>query len=180
VVLATLAINLVYQFWLHTELIGRLGPLEWFLNTPSHIRVHHATNPEYLDRNFGGVLIVFDRIFGTFAAEREAIPCRYGLVQPLSTHNLLRTEFHVWRRMFTDLARARGPREIALTLVGPPEWHPAAASNRHRRFSRGLIASTALATSCVGGSYAAAAPSQRDRQKAAPGRSAARSRNGPG
>ena len=132
VVLAALAINLVYQFWLHTELIGRLGPLEWFLNTPSHHRVHHATNPEYLDRNFGGVLIIFDRMFGTFAAEREAAPCRYGLVEPLSTHNLLRIEFHAWRTMFADLARARGPREIALTLVGPPEWHPAAASKDAR------------------------------------------------
>ena len=86
-----------------------------------------ASNPEYLDRNFGGVLIVFDRIFGSFAAERHAEPCRYGLVQPLSTHNLLRIEFHAWRAMFRDLAKARGLREIALTLLGPPEWHPAAA-----------------------------------------------------
>ena len=69
VVVAALALNLLYQFWLHTELIPKLGPLEWVLNTPSHHRVHHASNAEYLDKNFGGVLIMFDRLFGTLAIE---------------------------------------------------------------------------------------------------------------
>jgi len=124
VVLAALAINLVYQFWLHTELIDRLGPLEWFLNTPSHHRVHHATNATYLDRNFGGVLIIFDRMFGTFASEHELVPCTYGLVQPLATNNPIRIAFHAWGRVFLDLAAARGLREIVLTLFGPPEWRP--------------------------------------------------------
>ena len=65
------AINLMYQFWLHTDLVGRLGPLEWVLNTPSHHRVHHACNSEYLDRNYGGMLIIWDRLFGTFAKNRQ-------------------------------------------------------------------------------------------------------------
>ena len=76
---ASLALNLLYQFWLHTTWMPRLGPLEWVLNTPARRLVHHASNPEYLDANFGGVLIVFDRWFGTFRAERAAIALRYGL-----------------------------------------------------------------------------------------------------
>lgn len=124
VVLAALAINLVYQFWLHTELIGRLGPLEWILNTPSHHRVHHASNSEYIDRNFGGMLIVFDRLFGTFAAERDDVACRYGLVTRLTTYNPLRIAFHAWWAMLRDLARARRPRDAWLALFGPPEWRP--------------------------------------------------------
>lgn len=65
------ALNTLYQFWIHTETVRSLGPLEWVLNTPSHHRVHHAVNPRYLDRNYGGVLIVWDRLFGTFEAETE-------------------------------------------------------------------------------------------------------------
>jgi sterol desaturase/sphingolipid hydroxylase (fatty acid hydroxylase superfamily) len=81
------AVNLLYQFWLHTEWIPKLGWLEYVLNTPSHHRVHHAANPEYLDHNYGGVFIIFDRMFGTFVAERDDLPCRYGLVQPLLSNN---------------------------------------------------------------------------------------------
>jgi sterol desaturase/sphingolipid hydroxylase (fatty acid hydroxylase superfamily) len=77
-VLAAAALNLFYQFWLHTELVPRLGILEWFLNTPRHHRVHHARNPEYIDKNFGGVLIVFDRAFETFASQHPRVPRDYG------------------------------------------------------------------------------------------------------
>jgi len=122
VVLAALAINLLYQFWIHTELIGRLGPLEWLLNTPSHHRVHHGRNACYLDRNFGGVLIVFDRLFGTFAAERADAPCEYGLTTPLTTHNPVRIAFHAWWAMLRQLRDARSPGDVAMTLIGPPEW----------------------------------------------------------
>nr|AKQ70966.1 fatty acid hydroxylase [bacterium enrichment culture] len=132
VVLVALATNLLYQFWLHTELIGRLGPLEWVLNTPAHHRVHHASNPEYLDRNYGGVLIVFDRLFGTLAVERADTPLVYGLVKPLTTHNPLKIAFHAWWAMFRDLAHARSVREVFLTLLGPPEWHPAASQQARR------------------------------------------------
>ena len=123
-VLAALAANLLYQFWIHTELIGRLGPLEWVLNTPRHHRVHHARNSAYLDRNYGGVLIVFDRLFGTFAEERADMPCSYGLVEPLASNNPVRIAFHGWRQLWRALREARGLRECAIALFGPPEWRP--------------------------------------------------------
>jgi sterol desaturase/sphingolipid hydroxylase (fatty acid hydroxylase superfamily) len=80
-----LGFNLIYQFWIHTELIPKLGWLEWVLNTPSHHRVHHASNPEYIDRNYGGVLIIFDRLFGTFTAEQPDRQPTYGLTHPLQS-----------------------------------------------------------------------------------------------
>ena len=128
-VLATFAANLLYQFWLHTELIGRLGPLEWVLNTPRHHRVHHARNAAYVDRNFGGVLIVFDRLFGTFAEERADTPCSYGLVVPLRTNNPVRIAFHGWVSLWRDLRSAGSMRESVLALFGPPEWRPVARCN---------------------------------------------------
>ena len=119
-VAATLAANLLYQFWLHAPWMPRLGPLEWILNTPTHHKVHHASNPEYLDRNYGGVLIVFDRLFGTFADERPDVPLRYGLTTPLLSHNPLRIAFHEWLNLGRDLRRAVGWRARLRTLFGPP------------------------------------------------------------
>ncbi len=100
-------INLVYQFWIHTEVIGRMP--RWFeavMNTPSHHRVHHATNPRYLDRNYAGVFIVWDRMFGTFQAERDDDPVRYGIVSQLGTFALTTIAFHEWRAIARDLWRA--------------------------------------------------------------------------
>ncbi len=105
--LAGLSLNLVYQFWLHSELVPKLGVLEWVLNTPSHHRVHHASNPQYLDRNYGGVLIVFDRLFGTVAEEQPTIPIRYGLTHPLHSHNPVTIALHEWYRLFQDLSTAK-------------------------------------------------------------------------
>jgi sterol desaturase/sphingolipid hydroxylase (fatty acid hydroxylase superfamily) len=119
-VFTTLAFNLLYQFMLHATWIPKLGPLEWVLNTPSHHRVHHATNPEYLDKNFGGVLIVFDRLFGTFAAERNEVRCRYGLVEPLYSNNPVWIAFHAWVALAGDLWRASGWRERWRVLFAPP------------------------------------------------------------
>ncbi|NID03837.1 sterol desaturase family protein [Luteibacter jiangsuensis] len=122
VVLAALAVNLLYQFWLHTELIGRLPrPVEFVFNTPSHHRVHHASNPDYIDCNYGGVLIVFDRLFGSFRRERENEPPRYGLVKPIHSHNPVRIAFHAWIQMFRTLKSARNWKERALVLFGPPK-----------------------------------------------------------
>jgi sterol desaturase/sphingolipid hydroxylase (fatty acid hydroxylase superfamily) len=121
-VFATLSLNLLYQFWLHTEWVPKLGWLEYVLNTPSHHRVHHASNAEYIDRNYGGVLIVFDRLFGTFAAERDGLPCRYGLVTPLVSNNPVRIAFHEWLKMARDLMSARTVREVIGTLFAPPAW----------------------------------------------------------
>ena len=127
-VVATLAINLSYQFWLHTELIGKLPrPIEWLFNTPAHHRVHHASNPEYLDCNYGGVLIVFDRLFGTFREQRAGIRIRYGLTEPSPSYNPVRIAFHAWSRMARDLRLARGLRERLWVLAGPPGYVPSGA-----------------------------------------------------
>lgn len=102
-----LGLNLLYQFWIHTELIPQLGWFEWLFNTPSHHRVHHASNPEYIDCNYGGVLIIFDRLFGTFTAEHPNHPLVYGLTQPLHSHNPLTIAFHEWIRLFKALQGAK-------------------------------------------------------------------------
>ncbi|HZP65620.1 MAG TPA: sterol desaturase family protein [Rudaea sp.] len=119
-VLVAVSLNLLYQFWLHTELIPRLGPLEWVFNTPAHHRVHHASNPEYIDRNFGGVLIVFDRLFGTFAATREEVTLRYGLTKPVQTYNPARIAFHEWANLGRDVVRAPSLSAALRTLFGHP------------------------------------------------------------
>ena len=122
-VFVTLNLNLLYQFWIHNDWTPKLGPLEWLLNTPSHHRVHHAANPEYLDKNYGGVLIVFDWLFGTFAAECAEVPCRYGLVTPLQSNNPLWIVAHEWVALGRDLWRGRGPGEWARAVFGPPAEH---------------------------------------------------------
>jgi sterol desaturase/sphingolipid hydroxylase (fatty acid hydroxylase superfamily) len=119
-VLATLALNLLYQFWLHAPWLPRLGPLEWVLNTPAHHSVHHASNPEYLDCNYGGMLIVFDRWFGTFVEKRDDITIRYGLTEPLDTHNPLRLNAHGWLQLGRRWRAARGWRGGWHAVFGPP------------------------------------------------------------
>ena len=121
-VFGVLSLNLLYQFWLHTTWIPKLGWLEYVFNTPSHHRVHHAANPEYLDANYGGVLIIFDRLFGTFTEERADLPCRYGLVKPLTSNNPVVINFHEWAALGRDLWRARTWRERWFHLFGPPGW----------------------------------------------------------
>ncbi len=124
-VVAAVAGNLLYQFWLHTELIGRLPrPIEYIFNTPSHHRVHHASNPGYIDCNYGGILIVFDRLFGSFRREREEEPPRYGLTSPLHSYNPVRIAFHAWTTMFRDMRQARGWSQRVKVLFGPPEYKP--------------------------------------------------------
>jgi sterol desaturase/sphingolipid hydroxylase (fatty acid hydroxylase superfamily) len=114
-------ISLVYQFWIHTEAIGRMP--RWFeavFNTPSHHRVHHARNPRYLDANYAGILIVWDKLFGTFVPEEPEEPCRYGLVRNLGGFNLLRVAFHEWVAMGRDVARH--PRHALGYVFGLPGW----------------------------------------------------------
>ena len=118
--------NLIYQFWIHTEAIGRMP--RWFeavMNTPSHHRVHHATNPRYLDRNYAGVFIVWDRMFGTFEAERgpeeggEQI--RYGIIKQLGSFNLLWAVFHEWIGMIADIWHAPWKHKLSY-LLREPGW----------------------------------------------------------
>jgi sterol desaturase/sphingolipid hydroxylase (fatty acid hydroxylase superfamily) len=125
--------NLTYQFWIHTESIGRLPDwFEYLFNTPAHHRVHHAANPPYLDRNYAGVLMIWDRLFGTFAAQSEAEPPRYGLVKNIATFNPLRIAFHEWAAILRDLRSARSLREAAWLLFGPPGWRPDGAGETAR------------------------------------------------
>ena len=116
------SLNLIYQFWIHTELVGRLGPLEWALNTPSHHRVHHGRNARYLDRNHGGILIIWDRLFGTFEPERERVD--YGLTKNLESTNPLRIAFHEWASLGRDLRGARSLREALGFALRAPGWRP--------------------------------------------------------
>ncbi|MEV6966670.1 sterol desaturase family protein [Hamadaea sp. NPDC051192] len=119
------SVNLVYQFWIHTERIDKLPrPLEFLLNTPSHHRVHHASQGGYLDRNFGGILIVWDRLFGSFAPEIER-PV-YGLTKNIGTYNPLRVAFHEYASIGRDLRAARTWRERLGRIFGGPGWEPAA------------------------------------------------------
>ncbi|WP_166268724.1 sterol desaturase family protein [Marinobacter caseinilyticus] len=119
-VIFTVAISLAYQFFIHTQTVGKLGPLEWLLNTPSHHRAHHGRNGEYIDRNYGGILILWDRLFGTFV-EEEARP-DYGIPRPIRTHNPLVLNFHEWKAMFADLSRpGLSLKQRVLMVCGPPE-----------------------------------------------------------
>jgi sterol desaturase/sphingolipid hydroxylase (fatty acid hydroxylase superfamily) len=122
IVYQLLTLNLLYQFWIHVTWIPKLGWLEYVLNTPSAHRVHHAANLEYLDANYGGVLIVFDRLFGTYVAEREDLPCRYGWVEPLKSYNPLHIEFGRWVDLFRDVALAPNLRSAIGYIVMPPGW----------------------------------------------------------
>lgn len=120
-IVAVVAINLAFQFFVHTQAIGRLGWIEWVFNTPSTHRVHHARNPKYIDRNFAGVLVIWDRLFGTYLEEDPQVPCEYGIVGPIRSHNPIRLTFHEWIAMFVDARRAGGLRQAAVQLFGPPE-----------------------------------------------------------
>jgi sterol desaturase/sphingolipid hydroxylase (fatty acid hydroxylase superfamily) len=122
-VLLAQAWSLIYQFWIHTERIRRLPrPLEAVLNTPSHHRVHHGVNEQYLDRNYGGILIIWDRLFGTYEPEGERV--RYGLTTQLRTFKPVRVAFHEYIAMWHDLKRAPRWRDKAGVLFRGPGWTP--------------------------------------------------------
>jgi sterol desaturase/sphingolipid hydroxylase (fatty acid hydroxylase superfamily) len=123
-VATVIALNLRFQYYLHSELPPWLGPLEWVFNTPSAHRVHHASNAAYIDKNFGGVLIVFDRVFGTYARETSLDPCRYGLVEPVPSNNPFVIAFHEWSRMLADMRRSRSLRGALRVAAGYPGQRP--------------------------------------------------------
>ena len=121
--MSMLTINLLYQFWIHTTWIPKLGWLEYIFNTPSAHRVHHASNAHYLDANFGGVLIVFDRLFGTYVSEQKDLPCRYGLVTPSRSRNPLVIEFEHWIGLAHDVMSAKTLSDAFGYVLRPPGWH---------------------------------------------------------
>ncbi len=114
--------NLIYQFWIHTEFIKRLGPLELILNTPSHHRVHHGVNQKYLDKNYGGVLIIWDRLFGSFVEENETP--RYGITKPLESYNPLWINTHAWAEMFAEMRRRPTVFGKLRCMFGSPDMDP--------------------------------------------------------
>ena len=121
-ILAQMSISLIYQYWIHTELIKKMP--EWFeaiLNTPSHHRVHHATNPQYLDRNHAGIFIIWDKLFGTFEPEKEK-PV-YGLTKNIGSFNPLFVAFHEWIAMFSDVLISKTSfGKKLLYFIKPPGW----------------------------------------------------------
>jgi hypothetical protein len=111
----------IYGILIHTQYIGKLGFLEWFLSTPSHHRVHHASNIKYLDKNMGMVLIIWDRLFGTFQKEEEEVV--YGLTSNLKSYDPINMVFHEWKNIFNDLFKKKAPLKAKiLYLFGPPGW----------------------------------------------------------
>ena len=119
-VLTAQAWSLLYQFWLHTEAIDKLGPIEWVMNTPSHHRVHHGKNVVYLDRNHAGIFIIWDRLYGTFEPEGEKVI--YGLTKDIDTFNPLRIGFHEVAAIARDVARAPGIGAKLGYIFLPPGW----------------------------------------------------------
>jgi len=125
-IMISAGLNLIYQYWIHTEAIDRMP--RWFeavFNTPSHHRVHHGSNPEYLDKNYGGILIVWDRIFRTFEPERA--PVDYGLTKNIDSFSLWTIAFHEYAALARDVRRARGLGDRARTLFKGPAWRAPSA-----------------------------------------------------
>jgi sterol desaturase/sphingolipid hydroxylase (fatty acid hydroxylase superfamily) len=117
-----MGISLLYQFWVHTKTIRSLGPLEWVLNTPSHHRVHHASNARYLDRNHAGILIIWDRMFGTFQKELDEDPPVYGITSNIHTYNLFKIAFHEFGNIMKDVSEAPDLKSKLAYIFAPPGW----------------------------------------------------------
>src|SRR3954469_14685848 len=125
-IFTTFSFNLIYQFFVHTERIDRMWrPIEFVLNTPSHHRVHHASDPEYLDKNYAGVLIVWDRLFGSYAEERHRPT--YGLTKNVNSYNPFKLQYYLYGEIWRDVRRARGLRTKLGYIFAPPGWQPSPA-----------------------------------------------------
>ncbi len=118
------ALNLIYQFWVHTEHVGELGWLEYVFVSPSNHRVHHARNSQYLDRNYGGVFIVWDRLFGSYQRELASEPCVYGITKPIQSWSPLESWIHVYRDMFNDMRRTKSWAQRLWVPFSHPAWQP--------------------------------------------------------
>ncbi len=115
--------NLIYQFFVHTERVGKLwGPIELIFNTPSHHRVHHGSDSIYLDRNYAGIFIIWDRLFGTF--QKEIFTPKYGLTKDVDSYNLFFLQYHEYGNIWRDVRNARGLRAKLGFIFGPPGWNP--------------------------------------------------------
>lgn len=115
--------NTLYQFWIHTQMIKTMGPLEWILNTPSHHRVHHGSNPKYIDKNHAGTLIIWDRLFGTFQEEEEEVV--YGITKPLKSWNPVWANIHYWNELYSISTKTNSWYDKIRVFLKSPGWHPA-------------------------------------------------------
>ncbi len=131
VLIAVSAVNLIYQFWVHTRLIGRLGPLEAVMMTPSHHRVHHAQNERYIDKNYGGMFIVWDRLFGTYEPESDEEPVVYGVRKPLASWNPFWANLQVYDYLLFDARKARRWRDKLGVWFRRTGWRPADVEARY-------------------------------------------------
>lgn len=131
ILFASGAINLVYQFWVHTEHVPKLGPVEYVFVTASNHRVHHAQNEVYIDRNYGGIFIIWDRLFGTFQEELPEQPCVYGIRKPLRSHNPFWANVHVYWSLFRDACRAKRWRDKLQIWFRAPAWRPEGLDQTH-------------------------------------------------
>lgn len=121
-ILTMQACSLLYQYWIHTEAINRLGVLERFMNTPSHHRVHHGSNECYLDKNYGGFLIIYDKLFGSYEAEKE--PVKYGLTTDISTYNPIKIAAHEWMNLAIEMRHSKNIWQALKRPFMPPGWEP--------------------------------------------------------
>ncbi len=112
----------IYGILIHTKTVGKLGMIEWVMSTPSHHRVHHASNTIYLDKNMGMVFIIWDRLFGTFAKEEKQEKVVYGLTQNINTNNPVTMVFHEWKAMGDDLKKDTTFKDKLYYVFGPPGW----------------------------------------------------------
>lgn len=123
----------IYGILIHTKYINRLGFLEWFMSTPSHHRVHHASNALYLDKNMGMVFIIWDRLFGTFEAENEKEKVRYGLTENIHSNHPAKVVFHEWQNILKDVRRTSSLKEKWMYVFGPPGWSHDASKKTSRQ-----------------------------------------------
>lgn len=123
-ILTMMSISLVFQFLQHTQLVGKLGPIEWIFNTPSHHRVHHASNIRYMDRNHAGMLIIWDRLFGTFVEERDGEKPIYGITTNIYTYNPVKIAFHEYAALWRDVKSTKSWKNKLKYIFYPPGWSP--------------------------------------------------------
>lgn len=128
----------IYGILIHTKTVGKLGFLEWFLSTPSHHRVHHASNVQYLDKNMGMVLIIWDRLFGTFKEEDENDAVVYGLTENINTYNPFKMVFHEWIGIARDLKKPAPLKAKFMYVFGPPGWSHDGSKKTSRQLRREL------------------------------------------
>jgi sterol desaturase/sphingolipid hydroxylase (fatty acid hydroxylase superfamily) len=119
------SVNLIYQFWVHTEHVPKLGWFELFFVSPSNHRVHHAQNEEYIDKNYGGVFIIWDRLFGTFKEEEDKVSCIYGIRGSLKTFNPVWANFHIYFKMLKEIFYTKSIKDKLYVLIAPTRWIPA-------------------------------------------------------